>query len=209
MDAYVQFKWKYNLIRLGFLGWMVFELLNWVKILHFSLDFSWAGLLLTVSWIWGSIEFASWKLRKSGMESLPWAAYLIGLVGTSWDAFGDVAHLYSSVMYYDKYAHFFGGGSAAIVSLFILWRLVQGGKILLDPRMMGFFAICMANFLGILYELEEYSESYFFHNNRMGDAFDTSTDVINNFLGAAVMVVIALIVLRKKKNSESAHLTAV
>ena len=195
-----------NWVRAGFAAWLTFELLNWVGILHFTLDFSWLGLFLTVTVLWVAIEIVSWRLRKAGLESLPWPAYLAGLIGTSWDALGDVARLYTRIYHYDKIAHFMGGGAAALVVFFLYRQLQRSGKLQLPPPLVAFLAICTANFIGVLYELEEFSETYTLKNNRMGDAFDTSTDVLFNLLGAITLVsIVAYVLYRKKRTSLPPH----
>lgn len=178
-------------VRAGFAGWVGFEFLNLIKILHFTLDFSWFGLILTSGFIWAAIEITSSKLHKHVAAGLPWPVYCVGLLGVSWDALGDVSHLYARFSWYDQAAHFGGGMTAALVFFFIFHLVNQSGKITIGPKLLGFFAIASANLLGVLYELEEYAETVIFHNNRLGDALDTPNDLMWNLIGSLCAVLIA------------------
>ncbi len=180
-----------TVIRCGFAGWIIFELLNWLTILHFTLDFSWLGLVLTATFVWVSIELISKNLRKKTGSGFPWVVYLVSFAGTSWDALGDVGHLYSRFSWYDQAAHFAGGASLGLIFFMYLWRLHSSRIITLTPGLMGFLAWSAANIIGVFYELEEYTESVLVHNNRLGDAFDTPNDLMWNIIGSLIVIVIA------------------
>lgn len=177
--------------RVGFIGWLLFELLNLVKILHFTLDFSWLGLMLTGGFIWAAIEISSRRLLLSVGQGLPWVVYIVGLFGTSWDALGDIAHFYNQFDWYDQVAHFNGGMTPALIFFFIFTLLVRRGKLSIGPKLLAFFAVASANVLGILYEIEEYLEDVFFHTNRLGDGPDTANDLMLNLIGSVIAVLIA------------------
>jgi len=181
-----------NIIRIGFGGWIVFELLNWFNILHFELDFTWLGLVLTSSFVWITMEIVSAKLQKSTGRGLPWYAYGIVLLGTTFDALGDVAHWYSKFEWYDQIGHFNGGAMATLVFFFVLYRMVQADKIRIGPKLLGFLALCGGTLLGVLYEMEEYIEDVFTGGNRLGDGVDTANDLLLNTLGALFIVLIAV-----------------
>ena len=178
-------------VRVGFAGWITFELLNLSGVLHYTLDFTWLGLVVTSTGIFGIIELVSWGLRKSTGTGLPWPAYVIAYFGTSWDVLGDVVHWYSTYNWYDQAAHFFGGASLGIIAVMVLWRLEFAGKIHLPRWMLNIAALGVANFVGILYELEEYFEDVINFTNRLGSATDTANDIFLNVVGALITIVIA------------------
>ena len=48
-----------NIIRIGFAAWIIFELLNWIGVLNFTLDFTWLGLVVTAVFVWTALEIVS------------------------------------------------------------------------------------------------------------------------------------------------------
>ena len=187
-----------NLMRLGYGGWIIFDLLNWVGVLNFTLDFSWLGLVITSGFVWGVIEFTSAKLKKSTGQTLPWIVYFGGLFSVSMDALGDIAHWYSAYEWYDQMTHALGGGMAALIAFFVFWRLNQAGNIRVGEKLLGFMAFTTTAFLGVLYELEEYIEDVFTGGNRLGTGVDTANDMMWNTIGALVVVIIAAKIVNRK-----------
>lgn len=187
-----------NIIRIGFGGWIVFELLNWLNIFHFELDFSWLGLVLTSSFVWISLEIVSAKLKKNTGKGLPWYAFGIGLLGISFDALGDVAHWYSQFEWYDQVGHFNGGAMTTLVFFFVFYRMVQADKIRIGPKLLGFMAFCGGTLLGVLYELEEYIEDIFTGGNRLGTGVDTANDMLWNAIGGLIVVFIAVKLIKRR-----------
>ncbi len=192
-----------SISRLGFLLWIIFELLNWQGVLNFTLDFSWLGLVLTAGFVWVSLEIISWRLKKVSGKPLPWFAFFLSLLSVSFDAFGDTHHLYSRFFWYDQVAHVIGGAMAGLVTFVFVWRLVEAGRINLGRKLSGFFAVCISSFLGVLYEIEEYLEDVLTGSQRAGNSFDTSNDLLWNTVGALVIVAIAVLLIKKRVNGES------
>jgi len=191
-----------NLVRLGFLAWIVFELLNWAEILHFTLDFTWLGLVLTSGFVWGVLEIVSARLKKSTGKPLPWFVFLLALVAVSFDAMGDVAHWYSTYEWYDQVGHVLGGSMAALVAFFVFWHLKEAGNISIGKKLAGFMALTTSAFLGVLYELEEYLEDVFTGGNRLGSGVDTANDMMWNTVGGLVVVILLVVFIRKKRDLE-------
>ena len=187
-----------NLMRLGYGGWIIFDLLNWLEILHFSLDFTWLGLVVTSGFVWGAIEFTSAKVKKATGQTLPWIVYFGGLFSVSMDALGDIAHWYSAFEWYDQMTHVLGAGMAALIAFFVFWRLNQAGNIKVGKKLIGFMAFTTTAFLGVLYELEEYIEDIITGGNRLGTGVDTANDMMWNTIGALVVVIIAVKLVNKQ-----------
>lgn len=186
-----------NLGRLGFLGWIVFELLNWQGVLHFTLDFTWGGLVLTASVVWIVLEIISGRLKKATGQPLPWFVLLAAVLSVSVDALGDLRHWYSGYAWYDQLAHAIGGGVAGIMVFTSIWQLVQAGKVLIPKWLTGVFGLSIAVMLGAFYELEEYLEDVITGSHRLGDGFDTANDILMNTIGAIVFILVAYFLSRK------------
>lgn len=177
--------------RIGFLGWIIFELLNWIGVLDFTLDFTWVGLAITAVGVWIAIELISHHIKKATGSGLPWFVYVLSLFGTSWDALGDVVHWYTKFSWYDQAAHFIGGSALGIISFITLWKLYQAKKIILPRWLLNTLALTIANMVGVLYEIEEYTEDAINSSGRLGTGVDTVNDMLLNLVGALFLIFIA------------------
>ncbi|MFA6553830.1 MAG: hypothetical protein WCT27_05380 [Patescibacteria group bacterium] len=188
-----------NIIRAGFLGWICFETLNWVGILHFSLAFTWFGLVFTMSVVWSLVEFMSWRVKKTTGEPLPWFVFLAVLTSGSFDAMGDIKHWYVIYSWYDQAAHVLGGGMTALLIFYILWRSRNAGRMFMGKYMAGLMTVGFTMALGSCYELEEYLEDVFRGavGVRLGDGVDTANDMLMNTIGALIVVILLMFFIRK------------
>lgn len=186
-----------NISRLGFIAWLTFEILNWLQVLHFTLDFTWRGLIMTSAVVWGMVEIVSALTKRWTGKPLPWFVFFGALFSTSVDAIGDIEHWYIQFDWYDQMAHALGGGMAALLVFFVFWQLVHAGKIFVGKKLAGFMSFSAAAFLGVCYELEEYIEDVITHGNRLGNGVDTANDLMWNTIGA-VAVVVVLVALVKQ-----------
>lgn len=195
-----------RIARIGFIGWIIFELLNWIGVLNFTLDFTWIGLVITAVFVWVAIELISHHLKKATGEGLPWSIYFISLFGITWDALGDVVHWYAQFVWYDQAAHIIGGSALGIVAFITLWRLNQAKKIILPRWLLNTLSLTIANMVGVLYEVEEYTEDIISLSDRLGSGVDTVNDMLLNLVGALVFIFIAdwyVHHIQRKKSSES------
>ncbi|MBU0963868.1 hypothetical protein KKC06_02410, partial [Patescibacteria group bacterium] len=94
---------------------------------------------------------------------------------------------------------------AALLMFFVLWRLNQAGRIKIGKKLLGFMAITGSAFFGVLYELEEYLEDVFTGGNRLGSGVDTANDMMWNTIGALIVVLIAVKILRSRHSEEPAQ----
>ena len=176
-------------IRTFFVGLLIFELLNWVGILGFKLSFSWFGLIVTSLVVWGMVEFLWRKLAEMRAREKGWLLFFI-LLAVLVDLFGDIFRWYDVFVWYDQFAHFVGGFAASVAAVIVL----RAANILPDfsvqPHlsfaMQLFLVVSIVALLGIAYELEEYAETIFLGNNRLGDRFDTPNDLMFNTLGSII-----------------------
>lgn len=190
--------------RTAVAGLIIFELLNEVGILLFSLDFTWFGLSITAIISWLVIEIVSSLLRKYCGEGLAGWAMFIATGGIYLDALGDILHFYGRFGWYDQLAHLAGGAAVAILIFDALWQMNKCQKIKLGNWGLNIFAICGATLFGALYEIEEYLEDYFTGSHRLGDGFDTANDLMLDIIGAIAIILIiniALFFFDKKDNN--------
>lgn len=205
-------------VRALFLTLLAFEFLNWFKILHFSVEFTWFGLIVTAGGVYGFVECLHYYLKKNHQVGLPAMAFLFGFIPVFYDALGDVFHFYN-IPGYDKVGHFFGSAMAAGVMFLFLWTLKRRNFInwRLGTKMLFAFTVTVS--FGVLYELEEFGEDLLtcYHKNlipflaekllpcgaRFGDAYDTGSDLFFDVLGAAAAVLIgwAIITLSQRRAS--------
>lgn len=186
--------------RTAVAGLIIFELLNELKILHFTLDFTWLGLSITAIICWIIIEFANYALKKSCGKALAgWAMFVVASA-VYLDALGDILHFYGRFGWYDQVAHLAGGAAVAILSFNILWQISQCEKIRLGQWNIGFFSIAIAALFGSLYEIEEYLEDFFTGSHRLGDGFDTANDLMLDIIGAIIIVLVINIIFSLIKN---------
>lgn len=178
--------------RLAFLGLLLFELLNYFKLLHFTLDFTWLGLVWTVSVIWFFTEILSFYLKKKCQRPLSGLIFLLITLVVYFDAGGDVFHLYSRFNWYDQVMHLAGGGAATLIIFYLLLIFNSCQIIKLGRFALSLFALGVSAIFGMLYEIEEYLEDYFKGTNRLGDAFDTANDLLLDLLGGLFILFILL-----------------
>lgn len=177
---------------------LVFEVLNWVGVLDYTLDFTWLGLVITLVPVWIFLEYLNSYFKKRFNSQLPGILFFIAAAGLYFDAMGDTFNLYSTYNWYDQVGHFIGGTAVSIVVL----TTVLKKKINLSNFSQGLVVVSIATFLLVLYEMEEYLEDVFFSTNRLGPGADTANDL---FLGltAAILVTLVYFGFRNKKRSKS------
>lgn len=187
------------IIRLIFLALTSFESLNLFGFLNFALEYSWLGLVLTALAVWLGLEFVNHFVKTRYNYSLPAFIFVIPTLNVLVDAFGDIFRWYGKFFWYDQLGHFLGGAAAAGIVFFITLSITRYKNLKISKFFLGLFAFSLANVFGILYELEEYAESFFLHNNRLGDRFDTPNDLFFNLVGSLICVLVIVLTQRAKK----------
>jgi len=178
-----------NFIRVFFVGLFIFELLNFLKILQFNLEYTWLGLVITSAVSFAILEITAYKYKKIKGYQLHWLMWLIVVAGLSLDAAGDFFHLYGKFMWWDQLVHFFVS-AVVCFTLFIVinafWidkfkfsLLFSAGRLKLSL----FLAATTTLSLSALYEIEEYSEDILLQTNRLGPGADTANDLFFNLTG--------------------------
>lgn len=197
-----------NFARLLFGGLIIFELLNYLKILQFSLEYTWLGLVITSTVSLILLEITAYKYKQKKGYNLHWSIWLIVVAGLALDAFGDFFHFYSRYSWWDQFVHWFVS-SVACFTLFIVisafWidkfkfsLLFQTGRLKLSLLL----AATSTMSLTALYEIEEYLEDIIFHTNRLGPGTDTVNDMFFNLVGvlmAVTFIVVYYLITHKRK----------
>lgn len=188
-----------NFARTLFAALIIFEILNYLKILQFSLEYTWLGLIITSSAALLILEITAYKYKKLKNHNLHWIVWFIIVSGLSLDATGDFFHLYGNFFWWDRVVHFFVSAVAAFtiftvisafwVDKFKFCLLFKSGKM----RLASFLAITSTISLSAIYEIEEYAEDLIFHTNRLGPGVDTADDLLFNTLGALSILIILYI----------------
>ncbi|MFH0923689.1 MAG: hypothetical protein V1825_03065 [Candidatus Falkowbacteria bacterium] len=194
--------------RLFFAGLIVFELLNYLKVLRFNTQFTWLGLVITSIACLILLEITAHKYRRKKGAYLHWSIWLIVASGLSMDAFGDFFHLYNKINWWDQFVHFFVSGVACftlfiVISAFWIDKfkfslLFKTGRLQLSLLL----AATSAMSLSALYEIEEYLEDVIFLTNRLGPGTDTANDLFFNFTGilaAVAFVAVYYLITHKRK----------
>ncbi len=165
-----------------FLLLIAFELLNWLGVLHFHLDFSWLGLVGTFAGVFGFLLYFD-------PPAVVWGAALFGLTN---DAVSDVFDLYNRFNTWDRYVHFTGGLCAGLIAYFILRGLEKRGSLSFRGAMIAPITIAVVSFAGFCYEYWEFLVDvvYFHHPKELGDAIDTVDDMLLNILGAVTFLLL-------------------
>lgn len=184
-----------NFARLLFAGLIIFELLNFFKILQFNLQYTWLGLVITSAAAFALLELVAFKYKRLKGDYLHWLIWLIVVAGLGLDAFGDFFHFYGKYGWWDQTVHFFVSAvvcftlftviSAFWIDKFKFSLLLKTGRLKLSLLL----AATSAMSLSALYEIEEYTEDVFFHTNRMGPGADTSNDLVCNLAGILTAVI--------------------
>lgn len=179
------FRW---LIRIAFIALLGFEIANYLNIFHFTLDYTWLGLMITSLVVFVGLEFIGYSLRRKWRTTLHPFVWPLAFAVVAFDAFGDILHFYSRWSWYDQFGHFFGAAVVAIIllTIFIAIEKAHGWQ---HPHHVNLLlALGLTITLAVLYEIEEYLEDFANLTNRLGDGRDTANDLFMNLLGALAVV---------------------
>ena len=188
-----------NFARLLFAGLIIFEILNFLRILQFNTQFTWLGLVITSIFILTLLEITAYKYKQKKGHYLHYSIWIIVTIALSLDAAGDFFHLYGNIPWWDQVVHY----SVSVIMAFTLFAVINAfwidkfkySLLLKEGRLKLalFLATTSTISLGALYEVEEYLEDVLFHTNRLGPGTDTANDISLNILGALTTVIIVYI----------------
>jgi len=183
-----------NLSRALLGGLFIFDFLHAVGLMHHAINFTWLGLTFTSVSVWFLLELILYYTQKNSGQLIFGFLMLAAVAGLYLDTIGDMHFLFDKILWYDQMLHFFAGGMTCAGILFwVIKNLEDRGKIKLGLIKIGFSAWTTAIFFGVLYELAEYSEDIFTGSHRLGDAFDTTNDLLLDTLGALFIITILVV----------------
>lgn len=148
----------------------------------------WQGLFLTALISWAFLELVNHLFKKTRVGALPAYFWLItaGLNGA--DFLSNYSLLFE-IANFDKMVHFTSGFFLGILLLNLAKRLNKNYNLNFSTFLFYFFAICVANVAGVIYEIGELiGDKYFGANNIIGP-FDTTEDLVFNNLGLALLLI--------------------
>ena len=181
-------------------GLLIFELLNFLGILHFEVGFTWAGLIITILLIFIGLQIIVHYTEVNFGISISNRIWLIVLIGIYLDAIADIFNLYDRFIWFDQAVHFNAGILIALILFWFIGRIESTKKIELPRWLKNLFIFSATLTCGVLYEIEEYLEDVFTGSNRLGDGFDTANDMFMAMMGCLLTLLIIEIITRNKLN---------
>lgn len=140
--------------------------------------------------------------RKFNIE-LPWFVIWALAVSVWLDAAGNFAHFYANLAWWDDFTHVIGTMAVTIAIFVSLYYLNKFQKIKLGRFALSFFSVAISMFLASFYEVTEYWGDLMFATNRIGDKFDTVSDLQWNLLGAVIVVLVAIFIGKNREKHTS------
>ena len=189
-----------TLARVGLAGWLVFDVLNLIGVLHIQIDFSWLSMLVIGLGAWLGIELFATFLTQHNLPTLPWCFDLLAFAGVTWNIIDALAYSAIRPGWYDSLVHALSAAAVASVFYFIFHQLRQSGSIIVPPRTLGFFAFVMTILFCVLYKFTEYFDTILSHDGRLGSGVSgglhTDGGFFWNVIGAALFTYTAVCVTR-------------
>lgn len=179
----------------------IFECLNYMKVLSFHVDYTWFGRLVSTLTVFGLLRLIDLFFRRKTGAPLSGKIWLLlaGLLAI--DFVGDVLGFYRRWEWYDQLVHFVSG-PVLVASLILACERLADYFHWNAPRALTYsLALGITTIFAVLYEIEEYSEDFFYQTNRLGDGPDTVNDLLMNLIGASVLILGLVVyrVLRKRQ----------
>jgi cation transport ATPase len=196
--------WIRRSLYLLFGGIFLFEVLNYVHILSFPIDFTWLGRVTSTLVVFGILRAVDEVLKRTIGTRLQGTIWILMTIVLLVDFFGDVFGLYGRFEYYDQVAHFFSGPLLVISLLLVLETLCKRLRWNHSKAVTYLLALGINTIFAVFYEIEEYLEDYFFHSHRLGDGPDTANDLMLNLFGGIVLILVYIAYQRWNKMRRNA-----
>ena len=197
--------WAKLLAYTLFVGLFLFELLNYLGVLSFQVEFTWLGRMISTAGVFFIIVALDAISRQLIRLPLSHGVLLCGTVLLSIDFWGDILSLYQRYPWYDQVAYFLSGPILVGAFLLLYVPIVRRLHWRVPPAVVAIGALFTSVFLAVIYELEEYTEDAFYGTNRLGDGADTANDLALNLAGGLIMLVgIALVRSVQKQQQRGA-----
>ena len=163
-----------------------------------------AGVLLL------HLPFIFERLLKIAIPKFMKAVFYVFLVGSI--LCGTVLTFFYTVPHWDDIMHFISGTLAGLFGYVLLKHVFRGREEVLSPLFAAFFAVCFAMLVGSVWEIYEYAADGLAGLNMQrfmtregvalvgrGALYDTMKDIIVDFCGALLSVVLTFFHRKKAK----------
>ncbi len=172
-----------------------FEFLNYFGVLHFHVDYTWFGRILSTLTVFGALRLIDELFRRKTGKPLSSKIWVVMAILLLFDFIGDVFGFYGRWEHYDQVVHFISGPMLTLCLLLAFERLAKYFAWNCPRAVTYGLALGVNVILAVLYEIEEYSEDVIYHTHRLGDGPDTANDLLMNLVGASLLI-LGLIVYR-------------
>lgn len=127
------------------------------------------------------------RFQQAGRLVPPAAAWL-AVAGVWFDAAGNFANLYASIVWWDKLAHLVGTAALATGLWLVLEAVCDRRSIRLTAFQFGLSVLGFAMLLAVLYEISEYLGDLVVATHRVTDFYDTADDLLWDLLAALAVI---------------------
>ncbi|MFH1367288.1 MAG: hypothetical protein ABIH38_04890 [Patescibacteria group bacterium] len=136
-----------------------------------------------------------WFFKTRHQIIMPFYVVWSVSLGVWFDAAGNFANLYHSIVWWDNLAHMVGSAAVALAFFVILYELNKQKKIKLGLFSLSLFSLSVTIFASAMYEVSEYLGDVISLSNRIVDKFDTPSDLMWNTIAALGVVLVASLTL--------------
>lgn len=202
------------LARIAFILLLAYEFLHVIDVLDRPTSFTWMGLFITGAVVWGFLEILEWRSRRAQIDMPAWT-WWAALFALGPDAAGDNFGWYQKFIWYDQLMHAVGSGMITAIAIAMIWVSEKARHLVMSTWTRWLFPFCVAITIGVLYEIEEFSEDYFGCDHRdlipdmlektircghrSGGMEDTINDMLFNILGSVSTILVAAVIWKWAK----------
>ncbi len=134
-----------------------------------------------------AFTFVPSLLRKHYQISIPWLLELLIFLALFLHVIGGVFHLYGKFDNWDTMTHFVSTFMLAVVGLTVVYLMhVYWDGLKMDIRAIMIFTLFIAAFLGVFWEVLEWSADQIFGTNEQHGLDDTMKDLVMDMVGAMI-----------------------
>lgn len=170
-----------------------------ISIFYYLNDESYESLVAIGAVICGAIPLLLALFTKLQFNLPLIISYLIFLFGSQY--LGTILHWYG-LGWWDTFMHFISGAILAFTGIALYERLTHTKtNHEISPWFIFLFTLSIATLGGVLWEIYEFSFSYFFNIILQADNTDTMTDLIADTLGGLIIAVWTLFRTKRKINT--------
>lgn len=129
------------------------------------------------------------RFARAG-QPLPGVVSWAAVAGIWFDAAGNFAGLYGTIVWWDQLAHFAGTAAVAGGVWLVLRTMMTRRGWPLTAASHGLLTISVTVLLSVIYEITEYLGDLLFATRRVTNLYDTADDLLWNLLAAVVVTLL-------------------